>query len=569
MVKIHSLIILLSGCVALFASEVLTPLTITSNNTPKTTSDSIDFLSLNEQKFQQMVIQESSPGLYNPIKEGLQGNQILLDVNGIRMSNALFRSGPNQYFSYIPRAFVHSIEEDGLSRLMLNNSLGGEINQKLGVSESKMQMRYIGFNDGFESTMTQKNEVFQGGVSWIETENYHDTFGEVPHSSYNQKSAYLQSDALAYNDINFLISESKDIPRTDHYTNNEPYDYELQRYILLSDTVNLRQHNFIFSYQRYDEDINESKGSKATSDDIFGLIYRYDVSENISFSASDYYEMIAYNKSDFTYNTFDSQLSYESEYKNINFIGAYTFSYASIGGDLENDFTNHGLLLRVSYKDIYFSLVQGHRSPSIVNLAKSIITEKGIDIANPNLKNETSTTYTLGYSNSIFYMKAYYRFLDNLITRKLLIERIDGKDAYQTINAKNAEMYGAIAGVNYDYNDLYTSLYFEYTYGKTDTDYISKITPFHSTLMLQYKDTFLQYRYGSKAINMSESDKKDIRIVGHNNGYSIVNIGYRFQHQSHELSFILHNVFNQEGRVYASAVDFPNRSLEMNYIYRF
>ncbi|MEA3522604.1 MAG: hypothetical protein U9R50_06490 [Campylobacterota bacterium] len=566
MVKIYSFLI--ASISIIVNAEILEPITITSSNAPKTTSDSIDFLSLSEQKFNQMLIQESSPGLYNPIKEGLQGNQILLDVNGIRMSNALFRSGPNQYFSYIPRAFVDSIEEDGLSRLMLNNSLGGEINQKLGVGESKIKMSYIGFNNGFESTITQKSEEFQGGVTWVDTQNHQDTFGEVPHSNYNQKSAYLQSNSLEYNEFTFLISQSNDIPRTDHYANSDPYDYNLQRYILLSDRIDYGKHHLSLSYQRYDEDISEVNSEKITTNDIYGLMYSYELSENINLSISDYFEMISYDDSDFTYNTFDTQLSYETNIADINFIAAYTFSYASIGDDIENDFINHSGLFRVSYESIYASVVQGHRFPSIINLAKSIITEKGIDIANPDLKNETATTYTLAYDNGLFYTKVYYRLLENLITRELLADKVDGKDAYKTINAKSAEMYGGIIGINYDYNDLYTSLYCEYTYGKTDTDYISKITPFHSTLMMQYKDAFIEYRYGAKAKNMSVSDKKDIRIVGHNNGYSITNIGYRFQEKAHELSFILNNIFNQEGRVYASSVDFPKRSVELSYTYR-
>jgi len=323
------------------------------------------------------------------------------------------------------------------------------------------------------------------------------------------------------------------------------------------------------SYQRFDEDINQSSGLKRTSDAIYGLAYSYDIPEHIKMSLNDYYEDIAYNENDFTYNTFDAQLAYETQYKGLGFLAAYTFSHASIGGDISNTFYNHSGLLRMGYDDFYASAVQGHRFPSIVNLAKSIITEKGIDIANSDLESETSTTYTLGYDNGHFFTKAYYRVLKNLITRKLLPEQIDGKDAYKTINAKNGEMYGGIVGVNYDYEAIYTSLYGEYTYGKNDTDYISKITPFHATAMLQYHDAFIQYLYGLKAKNMSQSDQKDIRIIGHNNGYSIFNLGYRLQHRNHQLSLMLHNVFNSQGRVYASSVDFPKRSLDMTYAYHF
>ena len=535
-----------------------------------TTSTSINFLSQSEQKMNQLVIQESSPGVYNPIKEGLQGDKILLDVNGIRMTNALFRSGPNQYFSWIPRTFVSEIQEDTLSRLMLNNSMGGEINQQLGIRESYLSSSYNTNNNAFDLSAGYSGDKISIGMSWIDTDNIKDTKGEVPYSNYNQKAFYANTKEIESNDISFLISQSNDIPRTDHYAKDDPYDYELQRYIFLSDSIDLSLHgNLKLSFQSFEEDINESSGQTTTINNIYSFIYSYALTQNLSISLSDYYEDIKYNDSRFNYNTLSIQTAYEHSLNNYNLLMAYTFSKADISGDITNDFVNHSGLLKLSYANFYASIVQGYRFPSIINLAKSIITEKGIDIANENLKPESSTTFTLAYNSKQFFAKVYYRILDNLITRELLPGLVDGLDAYETINAKDGEMYGAIVGSNIDFNEIKTSLYLEYTYGKTYNDYISKITPFHATAMLEYKNFYTEYLHALKAKNMSEADNRDIRIVGHNNGYDIVNIGYRYIKNNHELKLRVNNIFNSKGRVYASSVDWKRRNLSLEYKYYF
>ena len=43
-------------------------------------------------------VQETSPGMKSPYIGAFTGNQVDQTVNGIRMNNALFRSGPNQYY---------------------------------------------------------------------------------------------------------------------------------------------------------------------------------------------------------------------------------------------------------------------------------------------------------------------------------------------------------------------------------------------------------------------------------------------------------------------------------------
>lgn len=54
-------------------------------------------------------IQETAPGLKSPYVGIFTGNQVDQVINGIRFNNSLFRSGPNQYYSWIPDSFVNGI----------------------------------------------------------------------------------------------------------------------------------------------------------------------------------------------------------------------------------------------------------------------------------------------------------------------------------------------------------------------------------------------------------------------------------------------------------------------------
>ncbi len=74
-------------------------------------------------------IQKTNHGGGSPIIRGLVGNQILLLVDGIRLNNATYRYGPNQYLSTIDPGLIERIEATRGSGSVLygSDALGGVV----------------------------------------------------------------------------------------------------------------------------------------------------------------------------------------------------------------------------------------------------------------------------------------------------------------------------------------------------------------------------------------------------------------------------------------------------------
>jgi hemoglobin/transferrin/lactoferrin receptor protein len=74
-------------------------------------------------------VQKTNHGGGSPIIRGLVGNQILLLVDGIRLNNATYRYGPNQYLSTIDPGLIDRIEavRGGGSVLYGSDAIGGVV----------------------------------------------------------------------------------------------------------------------------------------------------------------------------------------------------------------------------------------------------------------------------------------------------------------------------------------------------------------------------------------------------------------------------------------------------------
>ncbi len=76
-----------------------------------------------------VFVQKTNHGGGSPFVRGLTGNQTLLLVDGIRLSNSTFRYGPNQYFNTIDPFSIEKIEvlKGGGSVQYGSDALGGTI----------------------------------------------------------------------------------------------------------------------------------------------------------------------------------------------------------------------------------------------------------------------------------------------------------------------------------------------------------------------------------------------------------------------------------------------------------
>jgi outer membrane receptor for ferric coprogen and ferric-rhodotorulic acid len=184
--------------------------------------------------------------------------------------------------------------------------------------------------------------------------------------------------------------------------------------------------------------------------------------------------------------------------------------------------------------------------------------------------------YYNGLKVSVFYKKFY----DMIIRTQTNISDGNGGYKWQYNNTNE----GYMKGINVEYDRKYNNGFGIYAFaelldGKNDYDYWSKMTPFHSKVKMSQdinvwgNDKVLgEWLYAPKVPDseMALKDQTDIRIQDHNYGYNIINLGYESKIDSHnKIKLMVNNVFDRTGRVYGSAVDFEERTLNINYTYFF
>ena len=77
-----------------------------------------------------VFVQETTPGQGIPILRGLKGSEVLYLVDGMRLSNSIFRNSPNQYMALLDPFNVERIEvlRGPLSSLYGGDAMGGVVN---------------------------------------------------------------------------------------------------------------------------------------------------------------------------------------------------------------------------------------------------------------------------------------------------------------------------------------------------------------------------------------------------------------------------------------------------------
>ena len=185
-----------------------------------------------------VLVQRTGAGQGSPFIRGLTGPQTLILVDGIRLNNSIFRSGPNQYFNTIDPGMVERIEvvRGPQSVLWGSDAIGGVINIVTRSAEGVGCCDYLGGefiqrfstqDDGsysrFNIEGSFRNMGVFGGAGYS---NFRDVergegLGAQPFTNYSQYGGDLKLDFLLDADsmLTFALQhfEQEDVPRTDKF----------------------------------------------------------------------------------------------------------------------------------------------------------------------------------------------------------------------------------------------------------------------------------------------------------------------------------------------------------------
>jgi len=536
-----------------------------------------------------IVMQETSPGMKQPVINGLMGDKILITIDNNKFSNSLFRSGPNQYYSWILDEFVIS---NSVNTTLLNSSLGGTVNRTLGIETSGVDIEASG--NTFKESIKYADDTVQAGAVYTNNGNVVTPYdGEVAHSEYNQKGLYVGLNT-AMGTSKLMFSQSDDIDRTDKFEKGDYYVYELQRYFLLSHEYKVTDSNIVImpSFQQFREKIDRDSPNKKNVDstnNIYGLNISdkrealFSSSDTFKYGLTEHYEDISYTKglkdTDYYYNTLSLWASYHNTI-NTDWDYTLTYNFANLmtkGGDIDRNMNGNAFGLVVDYyfnesAYTYASVNSNFKFPTITNLAEAR-SDSVDEIPNPDLDSEKALTGRIGLQYNGLDLSLFYKKLYDMIIRvETTIPDGEGDFKWKYENTDN----GYTKGISIAYNKIFFDDYkvrlnAELLDGKTDYDYISKLQPIVTSSYLQYKDLWLEFLYAPSVPEdkMALKDQKDIRIKDHNYGYKILNIGYTLNHNQHVFNFYLDNIFDSRGRVYGSSVDFNERRVRLGYAYEF
>ena len=558
-----------------------------NNHYIKNTAEKIEY---------EAVMQETNPGMKQPIVNGMMGDQISLSVDGIKFSNTLFRSGPNQYYSWIPEEFTTGASLNSAGNAIANGSLGGNIDRTLGVDRSQ-----VGISSnlrGYTSYVKYKNEDWQSAILNTDNDNVATPNGVIKNSAYNQKGAMVKHANKTYGDTTMVFTRNDNVDRTDKFTVNDYYMFDLQQYIMASHKLWLvdRSVYIVPSFQQFREKIDRTKVSNNvdSTDNIYSMqigsyfstkygVLDYGVNE----SFEDISLITGVNSTPFQYNILTGYSVWDGVITD-NDLYKIKYSYAWMtadGSGLNRSLGNnsYGIDFRHIWTDdnySYTSFDSSSKFPTINNLSAAR-QDSLTEIANPNLEQEQAFTYTVGHQFYGLDASLFYKDISNVIIRTQT-NVPDGRDSFKW-KYNNANT-GHIEGVKLAFNRKYeigTNVYImgEYIAGRNDYDYWSKFTPFHTEVKLSqdigmlFDDKFIaQWRYAPSVPNdrVALNDRNDIRTKGHNYGYNLLNLGYEINFEkSHKASLTLFNTLNSTGRVYGSSVDFNERTLIVRYNYYF
>jgi hypothetical protein len=524
--------------------------------------------------YRSVQLQETSPGQQSPYLGGFTGNQVDQSINGIRINNGLFRTGPNQYFGWVPMNFTKTIStSDG-------GNVGGTISREIGIDKSYVGLDYNGGNNAFSQTAFFKSKKFGIGVNNLKTGNIRTPEGIIEHSAYNQKALIGEIYWKPNIKTTAVFSQSDTLERTDRWNGGmresglqapRVYTWDLQRFIFVNHKMILKDLSLNFSYQNFSENINDNNKPINTRLNSFTANGDYRIADDISIYSSNVVELIDYKTTTTSvqndlYSTFKQGFRFNKTKGDLSVY--YSLGWRRVKIENLNPFDGVETSLILGYRGLFGNFTRSLNAPSFLMIKQSITTGKATQIPNENLTQESSNTIRVGYKKKGIYVDASYRRLENAFVNIFI-----NPDTIQTVNVGYANIFSSTLG--YTDQNLFDKgigidTRMEYIYGiNSEEQPINKTVPFSGYLKLTYKGFLVEGRFQTKDDLLSEDDLNDVRVYSHNKGLRLVNLGYENSFKNFNYGVLFYNILNDVGRIYGSSVDVPMRSIQVNLKYNF
>lgn len=195
-----------------------------------------------------VMVQRTGRGQSSPFIRGVTGNQVLILVDGVRLTNGTFRAGPNQYFNTIDPNSVERIEviRGPGSVLYGGDAIGGVINvvtksaniTGADYASGSTVQRFSSADLGYTGRLNVEGAIGSSGIFvGGGYGNYNDldiggtvdapagfTFGRQPQTSWRYKSADLKFNYRLTRTDEFVFGmqhyTGEDIFRSDRFADN-------------------------------------------------------------------------------------------------------------------------------------------------------------------------------------------------------------------------------------------------------------------------------------------------------------------------------------------------------------
>jgi hypothetical protein len=524
-------------------------------------------------------IQETSPGQLSPYVGAFTGNQVDQSINGVRVNNGLYRTGPNQYFGWIPLEFTKTISiTDG-------GNIGGTIERKIGVQSTHVGLTYVGGVDGLTQSASYKGKKFGIGFNNINYGNVKSPDSTFQHSGYNQKALVSEANWSSKQKTTLIFSQSNDLERTDRwnggfrssgYQKPAVYTWQLQRYLFLNHEMNFNRLYVNLAYQNSAEDILDGTKKVITRLDVYTANLEYQLTNSLTLYSTNTIEKIRYENGlvggvfNDDYNTTKQGVRWKNNFGKIKLFTSLGWKQVKIS-DVD-PFNGIEASAIIGYKGLFASYDHSLNAPSYSMIKQAMTNGRGTQLPNPNLEQENASTYRFGYKRSNLYFDFYFKELNDAFNVTTVSTNV-----FRTDNIGGVSVNGATLGYANDklfQTNLGVNARMEYVYGvkkltSTTSEPVDKTVPFIGYIKLNYKKVWVEGRYQPIDESLSAADRNDVRQFLHNKGVRLVNVGYTTKWNKLDYTLLVYNLFNDASRIWGSSVDLPSRSVNLTVRYNF